>query len=44
MFQSLEDNIPQNKEEIILWIKEAHNLINNWFFKMIAGELIRRFE
>jgi len=32
------------KNEIINWVNEAHTLTDDWFFKMIEGELLRRFE
>ena len=32
------------EEEIIAWVNEAHTLIDDWFFKVIEGELLRRFE
>ena len=42
--QSMDDDAPKNLEEIKKWVDEAHNLTDNWFFKMIEGELLRRFE
>jgi len=42
--QSTEENIPKTKEEIVDWIVEAHDLTDDWFFKIIEGDLIRRFE
>jgi len=44
MVQSIEENTPETKSEIIVWIEEAHSLIDDWFFKIIEGELLRRFE
>jgi len=38
------DDVPNEKEKIITWIESAHSLVHNWFFKMIEGELLRRFE
>jgi uncharacterized protein (TIGR04255 family) len=32
--------LPHNFNE---WIKEAHALTDDWFFKMIEGDLERRF-
>jgi uncharacterized protein (TIGR04255 family) len=43
MFQSMED-VPKTKKEIIKWTDEAHRLTHDWFFKIIEGELERRFE
>jgi len=38
------NEVLNSKNEIIKWIKEAHELTDNWFFEMIEGELLRRFE
>jgi len=35
---------PKTKEQIRAWLVDAHNLTDDWFFKMIDGELMRRFE
>lgn len=42
--QSVGEDAVQSKEEIAIWIKKAHNLTDDWFFKLIEGELLRRFE
>ncbi|MGD9552231.1 MAG: TIGR04255 family protein [Candidatus Caldatribacteriota bacterium] len=42
--QSMGQDIPKDKNEIISWAKESHILIDDWFFKIIEGDLIRRFE
>jgi len=42
--QSTPENVPKDQDEIAGWIKEAHDLIDDWFFKLIEGELLRRFE
>jgi uncharacterized protein (TIGR04255 family) len=42
--QSVGENAPQGKEGIAEWAEEAHNLTSGWFFKIIQGELLRRFE
>lgn len=44
MVQSNDDEIPFRKEEINPWVSDAHVLTDDWFFKMIEGELLRRFE
>ena len=44
MVEALGANVPQNKSEINEWVKKAHNLTDDWFFKIIDGELLRRFE
>lgn len=38
------DRVPKTKDKIITWAKDVHILIDDWFFKIIEGELIRRFE
>jgi len=42
--QSVSDDAPKHKDQIINWVVEAHKLTDDWFFKMIEGELLRRFE
>lgn len=42
--QSIAEDVPKAKEEIAIWIREAHSLADDWFFKLIEGELQRRFE
>jgi uncharacterized protein (TIGR04255 family) len=42
--QSTSEDVPSNKDELLKWLKEAHKLTDDWFFKLIEGELIRRFE
>ncbi|OGW12309.1 MAG: hypothetical protein A3G93_15450 [Nitrospinae bacterium RIFCSPLOWO2_12_FULL_45_22] len=42
--QSVGDDAPKVRDEIVTWIDEAHNLTDDWFFKIIDGELQRRFE
>ena len=44
MVQSVEKDVPKAKETIITWVNEAHTLTDDWFFKIIEGELQRRFE
>jgi len=44
MVESTEKNVPNEKTKISNWIKEAHDLTHNWFFKIIEGELLKRFE
>ena len=44
MVQSEENATPTTKKMITAWIKDAHDLTDDWFFKMIEGELMRRFE
>lgn len=44
MVESVSEDFPKVQNEIVDWIKEAHNLTDDWFFKLIEGELLRRFE
>jgi len=44
MVQSTGEDVPNDKEEILTWVESAHSLTDDWFFKMIEGELIKRFE
>lgn len=37
-------NAPQEKDGILQWVRDAHKLTHNWFFKIIQGDLQRRFE
>ena len=42
--QSVGEHAPKTKEQIKVWVDDAHTLTDDWFFKMIEGELMRRFE
>ena len=44
MVQSIAEDAPKTKEEIATWIKGAHDLTDDWFFKLIEGDLLKRFE
>jgi len=44
MVESVSEDAPETQNKIADWIKEAHDLTDNWFFKLIEGELLRRFE
>lgn len=44
MVGSVSEDVPKVQDEIANWIKGAHNLTDDWFFKLIEGELLRRFE
>ena len=37
--QSSGNDSPKDSDEIITWIKDAHSLVNDWFFKIISGNL-----
>lgn len=42
--QSIGKDAPNANGEISGWVADAHKLTDDWFFKMIEGELLRRFE
>jgi len=42
--ESTPEDVPKVQNEIVDWIKEAHDLTDDWFFKLIEGDLLRRFE
>jgi uncharacterized protein (TIGR04255 family) len=42
--QSVKGDVSNSKEEIIGWVEKAHSLTDDWFSKIIEGELLRRFE
>lgn len=42
--QSVAEDIPKDAEGIVTWITEAHDLTDDWFFKLIEGELQTRLE
>jgi len=42
--QSVAEDVPKDKDEIEGWVKDAHDLTDDWFFKLIDGELLKRFE
>lgn len=41
--ESAEDDLSQMPQTFEGWLDEAHEISDNWFFKMIEGELERRF-
>lgn len=44
MVQSTNEQVLQIPEKLTEWLKDAHTLTRDWFFKIIEGELERRFE
>jgi len=44
IFRSQGDDTPKSEEGIISWIDKAHELTDDWFFKLIAGDLLKEFE
>ncbi len=43
MCQSAGDDLPKMPEEFETWLDQSHTLVKNWFFKLIDGDLHRRF-
>jgi len=41
---SIKEDAPNNPKEIKDWLIKAHGLTHDWFFKIIEGDLERRFE
>ena len=44
VIKSRYENLSNAQEEISNWIEIAHELTDDWFFKLIEGDLERRFE
>jgi len=44
MIQSTNEQVLQMPEKITEWLNDSHTLTDDWFFKLIEGELERRFE
>ncbi len=44
MVQSTNEQVLQLPERMADWLTDAHDLTDDWFFKLIEGELERRFE
>ena len=44
IFRSLGDDTPKSEEEITTWVESAHKLTDDWFFKLIEGDLLKEFE
>ena len=42
--QSTNEQVLQMPEKLTEWLNDAHTLTDDWFFKLIEGELERRFE
>jgi uncharacterized protein (TIGR04255 family) len=42
--ESGSEDVPKVQNEIRDRIRKAHNLTDDWFFKLVAGDLLRRFE
>jgi uncharacterized protein (TIGR04255 family) len=44
MVQSTEASAPKTCTDIMDWVRDAHEITDDWFFKLIEGELRERFE
>jgi len=44
VFRSSGKDSPKTKESIEEWLVNAHNLTDDWFFKIIEGDLLKEFE
>lgn len=44
MVQSVSEDVPKIPDNFKEWIDGAHTITDDWFFKLIEGELLRRFE
>jgi len=44
MVESVDDNVPKIKNDIFKWVSNAHDLTDDWFFKLIEGDLVKEFE
>ncbi len=44
MFQAGDEEAAKTPDEIKTWVTEAHAVTGTWFFKLIEGDLERRFE
>jgi len=42
--QSRPEDIPEIPKGLAEWLRGAHDLTHNWFFKLTEGELLKRFE
>lgn len=39
-----DDTAPKNTEGLSIWLKDAHDVAESWFFRLIQGKLLRSFE
>lgn len=44
MVQSTSDEVSDIQTAITEWLDRAHDVTDDWFFKLVEGELLRRFE
>jgi len=38
------DHIPELPSELEKWLQDSHNVLEDWFFKLVEGDLLRSFE
>jgi uncharacterized protein (TIGR04255 family) len=38
-----EDDVPDLRTDARAWLEAAHRLIHNWFFKLVEGQLLRKY-
>lgn len=43
-FRSMGDDLPKMPEDFAGWVNGAHKAVNDWFFKLIEGDLRRQFQ
>jgi uncharacterized protein (TIGR04255 family) len=43
VFETHQDDLPELPHGFAAWMNAAHQIIEDWFFKLIAGDLERRF-
>jgi len=43
LVQAASDRIPSMPDQFAAWVERAHDLADDWFFKLIEGDLERRF-
>ena len=44
IFDARGKDVPELPAQLGVWLDEAHNIIEDWFFKLIEGDLEKRFE
>lgn len=44
IFESVGEDAPKDAGEIVSWAERAHEITDDWFFKLIEGELLGRFK
>lgn len=44
IIKSSGEHAPKTEKDIHIWLENAHNLTDDWFFKLIEGDLLKEFE